>query len=410
MEALATPGGSVTNAGTGTAATGAAGFGGLDPKTAMLIWALGLGGQAFSPKGSPGDVMGQGAQAMALQKLSEANQMQKTKNYVDTYADLVRASVANGGKMTMDSKGMNLTVPHSTITGDLNDNETSGIPAKSLLGVDYNLKSSMEPSAPQLNGSDVSFFSAGPRVDVLKNADLAGLTPEDINNALNMSYAESTRGLDVAAKILANKMTLANIENLENDNVRQWYATLNKNDRTELQKNFEAFNADLVASGKKPISMERYVLTTGNDSFKDYALASMDPNYAAFLIKMKKAGATNVNVSPGQKAFEGEVGKNLGEVVSPQYPGKVEADIRKGIEDTMKSLNGSRTERRRLREMTGEQRMAEIKTKTRISLARQLKAAGSAGGFEVLVGQNSDGSWTFYKKLPNGKAEEIYGY
>ena len=282
-----------------------------------------------------------------------------------------------------------------------------------LTGLDYEsdieLPDVANPTVPTTNGfsiKDLLNFSAGPQVEFLKNADLTGLSPEDINSALQMNMLLETRGLDVLAKALNIKSTQAQIQNYEDDNARAWYTTLNKDERTEQKKQFDDFNKNLIENGKAPVTMEEWVNITQNDSYRDYRLGKKDPDYLRHLISLKKAGATNVNVGTGQKAFEGEVGKNIGEVMSPQYPSTIEKKVKDDFNDTMSK--GTLSERKRILRLSKDQKDKEIRLKTRKTITQDLMAAGQIGDFSVIVGQNDDGTVSWYKKLPNGKAEEIY--
>jgi len=382
----------------------------VDPN--MLALFLGAAGQGIASgnvaEGLAPAVMGVASKNMAAKELEK-----RSKSYMNM---IIGDALGGGGSITVNKDGFNLKGPATLLGNKTKEAKSGGLPDMTgvLTGLDYEsdieLPDVVNPTVPTTNGfsiKDLLNFSAGPQVEFLKNADLTGLSPEDINSALQMNMLLETRGLDVLAKALNIKMAQTQIQNYEDDNKRAW-AALNKEQKDEVVRRYELFNESRVSTNKKPISFEKYLMITGNDSYKDFFLSKEEPGYENFMTKMKKAGATNVNVGTGQKAFEGEVGKNIGEVMSPQYPSSIEKKVKDDFNDTMSK--GTLSERKRILRLTKEQKDKEIRLKTRKTITQDLMAAGQIGDFSVIVGQNDDGTVSWYKKLPNGKAQEIYRY
>lgn len=381
--------------------------------TNMLAYFMGAAGQGIASgnvaEGLAPAVMGVAGKNMAAKELEK-----RSKSYMNM---IIGDALGGGGSITVNKDGFNLKGPATLLGNKTKEAKPGGLPDMTgvLTGLDYEsdieLPDVANPTVPTTNGfsiKDLLNFSAGPQVEFLKNADLTGLSPEDINSALQMNMLLETRGLDVLAKALNIKSTQAQIQNYEDDNARAWYTTLNKDERTEQKKQFDDFNKNLIENGKAPVTMEEWVNITQNDSYRDYRLGKKDPDYLRHLISLKKAGATSINVGTGQKAFEGEVGKNIGEVMSPQYPSSIEKKVKDDFNDTMSK--GTLSERKRILRLTKEQKDKEIRLKTRKTITQDLMAAGQVGDFSVIVGQNDDGTVSWYKKLPNGKAQEIYRY
>lgn len=382
----------------------------VDPN--MLALFLGAAGQGIASgnvaEGLAPAVMGVASKNMAAKELEK-----RSKSYMNM---IIGDALGGGGSITVNKDGFNLKGPATLLGNKTKEAKSGGLPDMTgvLTGLDYEsdieLPDVVNPTVPTTNGfsiKDLLNFSAGPQVEYLKNADLTGLSPEDINSALQMNMLLETRGLDVLAKALNIKMAQTQIQNYEDDNKRAW-AALNKEQKDEVVRRYELFNESRVSTNKKPISFEKYLMITGNDSYKDFFLSKEEPGYENFMTRMKKAGATSINVGTGQKAFEGEVGKNIGEVMSPQYPSSIEKKVKDDFNDTMSK--GTLSERKRILRLTKEQKDKEIRLKTRKTITQDLMAAGQVGDFSVIVGQNDDGTVSWYKKLPNGKAQEIYRY
>lgn len=385
----------------------------IDPN--MLAYFLGAAGQGIA-QGNVAEGLAPAVMGVASKNMAAEDLKKRSKSYMNM---LIGDALGGGGSITVNKDGFNLKGP-STLLGNKNkETKVGGLPdmTGTLSGIDYEdtpgLPDVANPTVPTSNGLSradmINFFSAGPQVEFLKNADLTGLSPEDINSALQMNMQLETRGMDVLAKALNIKMAQAQIQNYEDDNARAWYEALNKDEKDEVLRRFERFNESRVSTGKKPISFETYTMITGNDSFKDFFLTNEVKGYGNFLEKMKKAGATNVNVSTGDKAYQSEVGKNVGEVMSPQYPTSIEKQVREDFNKT--ASNGTLKERRRILSLSGEQKEKEIKLNTRKTITQHLMSAGQIGEFEVIIGKNDDGTVSWYKKLPDGKkAKEIYRY
>lgn len=382
----------------------------VDPN--MLALFLGAAGQGIASgnvaEGLAPAVMGVASKNMAAKELEK-----RSKSYMNM---IIGDALGGGGSITVNKDGFNLKGPATLLGNKTKEAKSGGLPDMTgvLTGLDYEsdieLPDVANPTVPTTNGfsiKDLLNFSAGPQVEFLKNADLTGLSPEDINSALQMNMLLETRGLDVLAKALNIKMAQTQIQNYEDDNKRAW-AALNKEQKDEVVRRYELFNESRVSTNKKPISFEKYLMITGNDSYKDFFLSKEEPGYEKFMTRMKKAGATSINIGTGQKAFEGEVGKNIGEVMSPQYPSTIEKKVKDDFNDTMSK--GTLSERKRILRLTKEQKDKEIRLKTRKTITQDLMAAGQIGDFSVIVGQNDDGTVSWYKKLPNGKAQEIYRY
>lgn len=385
-------------------------MGNLDPN--MLAYFMGAMGGAISPEGSFGKNLSPAVMAMAGNKMQEANMQKRTNNF----ASLLQKALAGGGKFSMNSEGFNLKAPNTILKTALE--ESFGGKGK---GDVFSLGSTniMSPAeSPMLNlgsqsQSSLLPFSSDSQADFLSSANLEGLTPEDISTALQMKERVNNRGWERLRDLVNMKYMAAQIENMEQDNIRQWYTTLNKDDRTELQKNFSAFNDDLIAHGKAPVSMERYVMITGNDSWKDYQLAKGDPAFGAFMTAQKKAGAPQISI--GDKTREQELARQEADLYAPDYMTKLENQIKADIEAENKVVTakkGKLSERRENRNKTPEQLRREnrdrITFRTIKKYTEDLK--NKYGPANIKIVQNSDGSVSWYRRESDGSGTLIRTY
>jgi len=390
-------------------------MGNLDPN--MLAYFMGAMGGAISPEGSFGKNLSPAVMAMAGNKMQEANMQKRTNNF----ASLLQKALAGGGKMSFDSEGFTLKAPNTILKTGLD--EAKGGKGKGSL-FSLGMTQISEPAEiPSVAGGGMNLasssqnsmlpFSSDSQADFLSSANLEGLTPEDISTALQMKERVNNRGWEQLRDLVNMKYIAAQIENMEQDNIRQWYTTLNKDDRTELQKNFSAFNDDLIAHGKAPVSMERYVMITGNDSWKDYQLAKGDPAFGAFMIAQKKAGAPQISI--GDKTREQELARQEADLYAPDYMTKLENQIKADIEAENKVVTakkGKLSERRENRNKTPEQLRREnrdrITFRTIKKYTEDLK--NKYGPANIKIVQNSDGSVSWYRRESDGSGTLIRTY
>lgn len=362
--------------------------------TNMLAYFLGAAGQGIAG-GNVAEGLAPAVMNMAGKKMTETDNKKKMeafrKLFAGDYGSTIQHAVANGGKVSVDGEGTTIKVPTSL----LGNKESLGSPSKPgglpdftniLTGFDAETptaptkSATMSPDQSPVAGDTMSqllsFFSPGPQVD-LSNADLTGLTPEDVSNALNLRAMESNRGLDTLAKIMNIKQSVASIQNMEDDNKRAW-ENMSKVEQTEMKKNFDLLNQDLVSSGKKPMSFRDYFLMNTNDSFKDYYISRNDPAYEAFMLRQKKAGASTTSVSVGQKAFETDMAHQEANILDPTYPAAIEKDVREknaSTEKTIGRMRKTRAERDAERKMTPGQKKQRIEQDIRSQTVRRISSA-----------------------------------
>ena len=258
-----------------------------------------------------GRPIGQNVNAITQQNI-------QSQNFMGLLQKMLSGQVPEGGKMTMDSKGMKLDIPSSLfggqgfgeIVGEGGGGGTSTTPQQATggtgglanLGLGSNL---LNPSiSPAISG-----------------ADLAGLTPEMISQALQFKFMQEEIGQKRATDLVdmmykgalteqARATTAAATPSitipgtdikLTGKQYINWYKTANKDERTAAIKNYEYAQTD--KGGNFGGSFEDFQNIARTTHEKDYDRAVEDGYKGTFnewLNQMVKSKA--IKISIGEKA------------------------------------------------------------------------------------------------------------
>lgn len=251
----------------------------------------------------------------------------QTQNYMKLIKAMLAGDLSGGGKLTMDKDGMKITIPKLQGEGEAPVRMDSPAPA--------------QPSTPSLGmpsqGSILSPFASGQLN--FSASDLAGLNPEMISQALQLKMMQDNLKLktiesaqDEAHRVNLDKYYAAQIKNIEADNaaaqaesLRKWLETLTKDERTELQKNyeyakeqgFEGSLLDFKNSGGSPTSVEEFEYATKNQGFKG--------TYLDFLKKYK--GPMTIQLGEFEKTMlRGQAQAQL-DVLDPDFVSKTTKEL-----------------------------------------------------------------------------------
>jgi hypothetical protein len=249
-----------------------------------------------------------------------------TKHYANLLQKVLGGDMSGGAKVSMDENGLSIKVPGAA--ANAND-ATGGTPqgqGKKFLG-DF--------SSPFQSG--LPNFSA---------SDLAGLTPEMLGQVINLKMAKEQMTADAYDKEVKRQMDMmdqqfkaANLEVMKNyyegimenqrvdneqaakDSARKWIELLTKDERTELQKNYEYAKeegfkgtlADFKVEGGTPTALKEYEYAK-KEGFKG--------NFIDFI--KTQHPATNINLGPYATAIERGKAESINDVLSPDFEAKVE--------------------------------------------------------------------------------------
>ena len=167
----------VLSAGTGAGGGGEGGLTGLLQNKLFLQYLAGAGSDI-----SAGRPIGNTVNAITQQNIS-------AQNYMKVLQKMLGGQMPEGGKLTMDTKGMKLDVPQSALSGGsfLGDNPL-GQPFTGGTG------SPSPTSSPSPTGISPSQYGTinpfvGSQSGNISASDLAGLTPQDIHGAFSGALA-----------------------------------------------------------------------------------------------------------------------------------------------------------------------------------------------------------------------------
>lgn len=239
-----------------------------------------------------------------------------SQNYMNLLKKMLGGEIPTGGKMTMDEKGLKLEAPKEALGG------MGGGMVKP--GGDVN------PSASPL---DVS------------SADLAGLTPEMISQALQFKFAQDEMSRKSLSDVVDMRYKGALIKEAEartkaatpsitipgtdikvnSKEYLEWYKAATKDERTAAIKNFEYART----KGFKG-SFEQFQDNAKTGHQKDFEAAKADGYEGSFnewMLDMAKAGAINLGeVVERKKATEDIEAQS--KVTSAEFLSKMEKEAR----------------------------------------------------------------------------------
>ena len=228
------------------------------------------------------------------------------------YMNMIKQMLAGGGKISMDKDKFKLDAP-SALLGDVSGIiEKEGAPA----GMSMNAPTGMQGVGEKDWMQSFLNPSASP-IDVT-SADLVGLTPADVTQALQTGVAYG--GLE--------RKRLSDIYNL----IHKQKVLEAKETRTTKVRNYEYYVAQEKAAGKEFKSMEMWDSGLVRERrLYDEAVASgmskEENPFHEWLFELRRAGAVSIDMV-GREVKKG-LGKGQAEVMSPGYAQDVRVDLMK---------------------------------------------------------------------------------
>jgi hypothetical protein len=290
-----------------------------------------------------------GIDPVTNQAIAGQNMNKLPQSYI---AMLKKALGPDESKATFSNKGINLTIPQSDLSsgaflkeGDLfggNLSTSSSTPTPDSTTVP---KSQLDTINPFV-GSQLGNVSA---------SDLAGLTTQDIGNALsealNVEQLRQKKVSEIADSLYKNKM-MENIDSeiasrtalteskkpiftipgtdikLNREEYVKWYETANKDERTAAVKNYEY----AVTKGYKGnfMSFQDANRTTNQKDYDAAVVGGYKGGFNQWLLEMKRAGATNISLDTKlteKKAMSEVDRQNI--VLKPDFHQKILEDLQK---------------------------------------------------------------------------------
>lgn len=283
-----------------------------------LAYFLAMMGKGIDPKGF-GGIVGEDVQGQ-VRTNKFANLLKKNQGN-DSIAQLVAMALGGGGKVNIDPEKTTVNLPHDALPGSETPVSAKG--------------NTLADRLANPGGIDISPFLSGPREPLLNfdSGDLVGLTPADLTAVMEMKGRDQDRTIGALKDAVGLKYQMGLIDNMEADNQLAWYNALTKDDRTEMQKNYDA----AVKDGSFKGGFMDFMDAVKNDSRRDYEFAvsqGYNGKYKDWVMEMKKAGALNLNLGGLRDKLETtEQVQSEAKLTAPGFMESIEKASRQAVKD-----------------------------------------------------------------------------
>jgi hypothetical protein len=299
--------------------------------------------------------------AGTLDEITQQNiSAQSQAGLIGLFKKMLGGEVPEGGKLTMDSKGMKMDMPKASFMSQSLEGETGGMgapregatldPGKYSLGVPTpNVPTPTMPNLPtqQEGGALSKLLNPSGSQPGISASDLAGLTPENVSAALagalnieGLSQKKMTDMVDMIYKgALTGQARARTVDILEGDPLDQQFpinmpgvgpVTLREWQSLPMDdREYAAYVHTAKQLGDADImSKEDFVNTFEITEKEQFLRAAMgDEDLMAAEIKLRTAGATQINV--GERAFDTARARQQAFVMGPDFESNIEQDLRK---------------------------------------------------------------------------------
>ena len=243
------------------------------------------------------------------------------QNYSKLLAQMLGGDFSGGGKITMDSDGATFKVPAPIP-------QQAGTPvgsAPNQRGASPGTGTGAAPVAENLRNLSLYTSPFGTSQSGISASDLAGLSPEMIASALQFKFGkeefEQRKLMDVAQVMHQQAMEdyyrrqgdiaeaglgieEAQVDVARANAARQWYDSLNKDERTAMEKEYDR----AVSEGYQGYLEDWKVLSGEPETIKLWKAAVADGSFKGglwqFIKQRAQAGATNINLAPAERALQ----------------------------------------------------------------------------------------------------------
>ncbi len=227
----------------------------------------------------------------------------------------------------------------------------------------------------------------------ISGADLAGLTPENIMQALSGAVSVENLKAQRVKDVISSQYT-QQLTTESRARTGQIVSPRTKDERTTAQKNYDFAKSELGGNFKG--SFTEFQDSSKTTHMKDYKRATSggyEGTFNDWLLEMRKAGA--IRVSIGEKVAEK---KAKAEIENQLYFKSVD-----WIDDIQKNFNSIETQNKILMGMEDD---PNIGTKILINDIESRITSGTSGG-EIIDVKLSGRIMTWTVKWPSGDVEEI---
>ena len=219
-----------------------------------------------------------------------------TQNYAKLLKKILSGEI-EGGKMTMSDTGMKIDIPKSALDiGQELAIEGSQLPGGS--GIDWAKEGS--PFKGPKEAMDLVNPSASP-LGNLSGADLAGLTPQDISQALQFKFTQEQFRQKKVSDLIDQVYKGALTEQALATAAKARRPVVPKDDRTAAIKNYEYAKLKEGYTGTFE-DFQTMAETTHQRDYDEAVAGGYTGSFHEWLLELRKAGATRISL--GEKLEE----------------------------------------------------------------------------------------------------------
>ena len=241
-----------------------------------------------------------------------------------SYMNLIKQMLSGGdAKFSTDGKKFKLDGP-SALLGDVSElSKEQKVPfAGAPSGTAMNVPGGQLETSQDLLRQMFLNPSASP-LDI-SGADLVGLTPENISQALQLRFMgeelERRRLSDLREMMVPTPVAPIQLPGVGRLSLKQWQSLPTK------ERSYAYYVFTEKQRGDEPLEYEEWTAETDAPTQKQlYDIGKEDPEFAKWLTKYKEAGAIKIDIA-GREVEKG-LGKGQARVIAPGYA----QEIREGL-------------------------------------------------------------------------------
>jgi len=234
---------------------------------------------------------------------------------------MLGGEIPEGGKLSMDSKGMKLEVPVSALSTSQESNTMAPqtMAPQAVAPAQTPTTTTTAPTQTQQPGMPAGLMRAINPFAISQQgisvSDLAGLTPKDVLEAFQTA-AQTTYMTGLAQA----QMAQAEARRLE-----EWRRIKEIPEKVPVKVGDQTLYVDPKEALDYYAKVNELPV-----SYETYKLAREDPEFKNYLLEMAKAGSTKVEISPYEASKQRTLGTSAGEIMAPDR----HVEIRKRLEDS----------------------------------------------------------------------------
>lgn len=281
----------------------------MDSETRMILYYLNAMGGGLAGKDHPMQQVG----AVTEQQIKAESQMRLIQKLLDGGGTVKRGKTG----------GIDVSGDITSLLSGMSEEEKTPF-AKAPSGTAMNAPGGQIET--QRDSLRQGVLNPSPSLTDISGADLIGLTPENISQALQLKFT----GEELERKKLSDLMEMMTptptapikLPGVGKLSLKQWQSLPTK------ERSYAYYVFTEEQRGDEPLEYKEWVAKTDEPTQKQlYDIGKEDPEFAEWLTKYKEAGAIKIDIA-GREVEKG-LGKGKADVMSPGYAQSVREDLMK---------------------------------------------------------------------------------